>query len=97
MPVDLSNLEPGPRFIETLRRLSKNSGKFVGAQEISGRPANVFQVTAAAQDMILYTDPGTNLPLRVEIVRKPMTDIGCYDKLILKSESFQIFCHLFLF
>ena len=54
--------------LERLRRLGKDSGRFVGKEELDGRMVNVFEAEDRNDTLTIWCDRETDLPIRVKIV-----------------------------
>ena len=55
-------------FIQALMGLTEDSGKFDSRGTIDGRTANIFRIEEPSQWMTVWTDPQTNLPIRIEAI-----------------------------
>ena len=58
-------LQRGP--LSRLTELSADSGELAGQDELDGRRVNVFHVRQEHQEMTIWADPRTNLPVRVKM------------------------------
>jgi len=58
-------LQRGP--LARLTELSADSGELAGQDELDGRQVNVFHVRQERQEMTIWADPRTNLPVRVKM------------------------------
>ncbi len=54
--------------LDRLRRLGKDSGRFVGKEELDGRLVNVFEAQDRNDKLTIWCDRQTDLPVRVKIV-----------------------------
>jgi hypothetical protein len=59
--------------LERLRNLPNEAGRFLREEELAGRTVSVFQVKLAEEheQMTVWADSTTGLPVRVEVVTKP--------------------------
>ena len=61
-------------FIGALMRLAEDAGTFDGQGTIDGRIANIFRIEQQSQQMTVWTDPETNLPIRIEALSLAQKD-----------------------
>ena len=54
--------------LDRLRRMGKDSGRFVGKEELDGRKVNVFEAEDRNDKLTIWCDKETDLPVRVKIV-----------------------------
>jgi hypothetical protein len=59
-------------YLTWLQNLHKESGRFIGREEVEGRTANVFLIEVDAYDQRkIWADAKTDLPLKVSVDRYP--------------------------
>ena len=61
-------------FIQAFMGLAEDSGKFDSQGTIDGRTANIFRIEQQSQRMTVWTDPETNLPIRIEAISLAQKD-----------------------
>ncbi len=65
---------PPDDFIGAFMGLAKDAGTFAGQEMIDGRTANIFLIEQQSQRMKVWTDPETNLPIRIEAISLAQKD-----------------------
>jgi hypothetical protein len=71
-PRQEERLELGP--LERLKKVREESGVFVGEQELAGQAVHVFKVEDESDQMTIWAESQTGLPVRVQIVTSPKKD-----------------------
>jgi hypothetical protein len=61
-------------YLEWVSKLHEESGEFAGRQEVGGQMADMFVVQAPFEKTIVWVNPETNLPVRVEMTQFPNPD-----------------------
>jgi outer membrane lipoprotein-sorting protein len=68
--IELANMDPSqlpPNALEDLKKLDPKDATPVGEKEINGRMFSGFKAKKDGQDMTIWVDPGTRLPVRMEL------------------------------
>ncbi|MHC4621785.1 MAG: hypothetical protein ACYTEQ_28930 [Planctomycetota bacterium] len=61
-------------YLDWISKLHEETGEFTGREEVDGKTADVFVVKNPLEETTVWVDPGTNLPVRVEMVHTPNPD-----------------------
>ena len=61
-------------YVDWIRTLHEREAVHFGQEELAGRMVDVFKADRPYQKVTVWTDPKTNLPVRVEKVLLPCTD-----------------------
>lgn len=77
-------------FLERLKNLPKEAGNFLGEEELDGQPVSVFEVADKNDQITIWADSGTGLPLLIKIVSEPKEDRDGHDdiKAVLTLSDF---------
>jgi outer membrane lipoprotein-sorting protein len=68
--IELANLDPSqlpPNALDDLKKLDPKDATPVGEKEIDGRMFSGFKAKKDGQEMTIWVDPGTRLPVRMEV------------------------------
>jgi hypothetical protein len=61
-------------YLDWAINLHQQSGRFIGDEQIGGLDTSVFVIEAPFEQTTIWTDPATNLPVKVKIDRLPHSD-----------------------
>ena len=86
-------LEDRPKWtgydpLHILTTLHAESGKLVGRQTVLGRPANVFEVDQVHETIVVWADPDTNLPVRIDVKSKTDQAKDAPDGVLMRFDGF---------
>jgi hypothetical protein len=58
-------------YLDWLQNAHRDSGRYIGQEDVDGRPSNVFVIEKTNETTTFWVDPDSDLPVRVKKIRHP--------------------------